>query len=290
MSTDSRGDTSRSPLEPEKPLRYRTFAGLVTRSASRCAAVIPSTRSVSRRDRASVMGRETRNETAQRELVAEHPQPAYHAHGDTRERRVPALRLAGVDVGDVHFDERHLYADERVPQREAGVRVRAGVHERSLHPATHRLNRVDERALAVVLRKLDVDAQLLRYLAQALLHVRERGASIELRLPRAQQIEIGPVQNRDSHFRLRPWSQEVNCATSSGESAPLCAAADGADSDAAFFEKNWSKEKLEGVAGAACGENTESSDSSLVATRAGVPAMPPPPPFSAANASARVRA
>ena len=49
-----------------------------------------------------------------------------------REHRVPALRLARVDVRDVHLDERHRHADECVAQREARVRVRAGVHDRAV--------------------------------------------------------------------------------------------------------------------------------------------------------------
>src|SRR5665647_705008 len=50
----------------------------------------------------------------QRELVAQGAEAADHAGRDVREIRVLAERLAGVDVGQVHFDEGNPDAGQRV--------------------------------------------------------------------------------------------------------------------------------------------------------------------------------
>src|SRR5712691_11853529 len=95
-----------SALDPENPLRYRTFAAPVTRRPSRCADEIPSASAAIRRWRRSVMRGHMRHQTTQCELVAKHTEPTHNAHGGVGKHRVPTLGLARVDVRDVHLDER----------------------------------------------------------------------------------------------------------------------------------------------------------------------------------------
>jgi hypothetical protein len=89
MSAVSLGVTNNRALEPENPLRYRTFADPVTSKPSRRAAVIPSASAANRCARwsvtvhetsESVMARETSDETPQSKLVTEHAEAAYDAH------------------------------------------------------------------------------------------------------------------------------------------------------------------------------------------------------------------
>ena len=96
----------------------------------------------------------------QGELVPLHAEPGDHADRRGGEHGVPALRLARVHVRDVHLDERDRDADERIAQREARVRVRAGIDDRRVHPAAHRVHGVHELALAVALHALDLGAVL----------------------------------------------------------------------------------------------------------------------------------
>ena len=110
------------------------------------------------------------------------------------------------------------------PTRRRGSRgcvaVRAGVDERAVGPPAQRVNRVDELALAVVLRALELDAELRAPRRQAR---RSMSASVvvpvECGLARAEQVEVRAVEDGDPHFCLSPSSQAVNCSMSS--SAPL---------------------------------------------------------------------
>ena len=74
--------------------------------------------------------------------------------------------------------------------------------------AAHRVNAVDELAFAVVLRELELDAELTGHHAKPLLDVRERVAAVDLRLARAEQIEVRPVEHGDPHYFLS-WSSHV---------------------------------------------------------------------------------
>src|SRR5437762_9281138 len=148
MSSVSRCVTKSNALDPEKPLRYRTFAPPVTSRPSRCADDIPSASAAIRRGRRSVMHGQMRHETAERELVPEHAEPAYDAYRGVGQHRVTPLGLSGVDVRDVDFHERQRDSRKRVTQREARVRVRTGIHERALHAPAHRVDAFDQLSLA----------------------------------------------------------------------------------------------------------------------------------------------
>ena len=119
MSTTSRPLTKSSALEPEKPVRYRMFGRLVTSSPSIWAAVRPSASADRRRGRGSSTGRELPRQTAKSELVPVGAESHDDANRGGREHGVPALRLARVDVGEVHLDERQLDRRQRVADRQA---------------------------------------------------------------------------------------------------------------------------------------------------------------------------
>ena len=81
--------------------------------------------------------------------------------------------------------------------------------------AAQRVNRVDQLALAVVLRELELDAELRRDGAQRSLDVGERRVSVQRRLARAEQIQVRAVEDGDPHVFFSPLSQALNCAMSS---------------------------------------------------------------------------
>src|SRR5450759_889594 len=104
MKTTSRCVTKSRPLEPEKPVRYRMFARLVTSSPSMWAAVRPSASAARRLGRESDTRRQRTQETAQRQLVAIRAKSAHHADCRRSEHRLATLRLARIDVRDVYFN------------------------------------------------------------------------------------------------------------------------------------------------------------------------------------------
>src|SRR4051812_15064279 len=175
---ESRVVTSISALDPEKPLRYRTFAELVISNASRCAAVIPSASIARRRGRGSAMRLETRDQTPKRELVSQDSKAAHDADGCVGERGVSSLRLSRIDVRDVNLHEWDVDTHKRVAEGEAGIRVRARIHERAVDAPPHSVHSVDQRALTVMLGELHVGAELFRDRSQPQLDIRQRVVSV----------------------------------------------------------------------------------------------------------------
>src|SRR5690349_15711892 len=146
-------------LDPEKPDRYRMFAGPVTSRPSSCSRVSDSTSSESRSSRASGMLGDVRDHGAQAKLVARGAEAADNADGRARKDRVPSLRLPRVDVAEMHFDERDRCARECVANRKTCMRVGTCIHQRAIHLAAPRVNDVDHLAFAVVLDELERRAE-----------------------------------------------------------------------------------------------------------------------------------
>src|SRR6185437_11681115 len=166
---------------------------LVTRSASRCAARNAVASAARRSDRRSLTI-ERGDDAAEGELVSVRAESAHQGERARREHRVPAFRLAGEDIGQVYFDERHLHRGERVANGEARMAVRAGVDQRAVGTAAQRLYHLDQLAFAVPLGELQVDVQLASDDAQPPLDVGQRLAAVQLRLPDTEEVEIGPLR------------------------------------------------------------------------------------------------
>src|ERR687896_565953 len=163
------------------------FGRLVTSSPSTWAAVSPSTSAASRRGRGSVTA-EPRDEAAQGQLVPVRTEAAQHADRGRCKHRVAALRLAREDVCNVDLDERDLRRRECIAECEARMAVGAGVDDRTGDALTERLHVVDQRALAIALRELQLDAQLSRDVGQPRLDVGERLAAVQRGLARAEEV------------------------------------------------------------------------------------------------------
>ena len=118
----------------------------------------------------------------------------------------------------MHFDERNLHSRERVTNREASVTVSAGVHENALRATAESMNGLDYLSLSIVLRERELDTELLGDGQEPRLDVVESLGPIETRLTRAEQVEVGTVDDGDSHSPVSPSSQARNFATSSSDS------------------------------------------------------------------------
>jgi hypothetical protein len=96
--------------------------------------------------------------------------------------------------------------------------VRTRVHERAIRSAAQRVDRIDDFPFPVVLRKRELDAELLCDLQETRLDVGESFGPIKSRLTRAEEIEVGAIDDGDSHSPVSPSSQARNFATSSSDS------------------------------------------------------------------------
>src|SRR5688500_12346378 len=136
------------------------FGRLLSRSASIFSAASFSPRALILLARWSATAGKVSNETAQRELVTVCTESAHDSDRGLGEHRPAPLWLARVDIGQVHFDERQRDSGERIPDRKARMRVRPGIHQCTVDPSPHRVNRLNDLALTVVLREGDFRAEL----------------------------------------------------------------------------------------------------------------------------------
>src|SRR2546426_4442856 len=111
-------------------------------------------------------------------------------HDAARRRRyvrvVPEF-LPGMDVRDVKLDDRRVGPLDRVVQRDRPVGEGAGIEHDANHVprrdfAARFMNPVDELALVVRLTAIDLDAQLLAFLAAQPFDVSERIRAVDRRL------------------------------------------------------------------------------------------------------------
>ncbi|MCY1378972.1 hypothetical protein D9M69_666510 [compost metagenome] len=114
-----------------------------------------------------------------------------------------AKRLAGVHVGDVALDHRQwVHALDGVVQRHGGVGQRTGVdhHTQGLallvEPAVF-VDLVQQRAFPVALQAFHFVADLLAMRLAERLHVGQGGVPVLRGLARAEQVEVGAVEDED---------------------------------------------------------------------------------------------
>src|SRR5262249_22828261 len=111
---------------------------------------------------------------------------------------VVAEAFARVDVGDVHFDRRHVHAEDRVEDGDGRGGVAGGIDDDAERLfASGLVNPVDDGAFVVRLPELDGDAEPAAGVAAQLFHVRQGRAAVFLRLAGAEQIEVRAVENVD---------------------------------------------------------------------------------------------
>ena len=103
--------------------------------------------------------------------------------------------VAGMNIGNVHLDERSFEGLERIDQGNGGEGVGSGVHDQGIGLGAGRLNQIDQNSLVIGLVKLERDAQPLCKFAAARLDRRQRGGPVNVGLTHAQEIEIGPVED-----------------------------------------------------------------------------------------------
>ena len=117
-----------------------------------------------------------------------------------------AKLLAGMHIADMQLDQGHARAFDGVVQRHAGVRVGPGV-EHHASQASCRVHApglvqgIDQLAFVVALAEIKRKAIGRAGALTQRLHVGQGLAAIDLRLARAQQVQVGAVQNHHGFHR-----------------------------------------------------------------------------------------
>ncbi len=142
------------------------------------------------------------DEGLETEHVASGPETRNDADREIGEERLATSRLAGEDVGEVNLDERDADGEEGVPHRDRGMGERRGVHDGAVCRLRQRLHELYQLAFMVGLAPGQLNAERRRALTDEALQIGKRLAAVELRFTRAEEIEIGTVQDGDAHLAL----------------------------------------------------------------------------------------
>ena len=107
---------------------------------------------------------------------------------------MPTLRLPGVNVGEVHLHERETGRTEGVAKSETRMTVCPGIHDHPGHFTAPRMYLVDELPFAVRLVVTKLHPERGGHRREVGHNVRQRRRPVDRRLPRAEKIEVGPVE------------------------------------------------------------------------------------------------
>ena len=132
---------------------------------------------------------------AQRVVVARHAEAANNAHREIGKIGFVSERLPGMHVGEVHLDKGELCAGKRIAKRDTGVCKSTWVDDYEVRALGRGMNAIDELAFVVALKTLDIAAELCAEADQACIDVLQGAAPVNLRLPCAEEIEIGTVND-----------------------------------------------------------------------------------------------
>src|SRR5438477_12582603 len=156
---------------------------------------MPPKESESRKRRTSGGGCEPLRGGAHGRLVAERAQPGDDPDRTVRQIGMSAKRLAGVRLGQMHFDERYAGAEQRVAQRNAGVREGARVDDHERHSlGAGPMDAIDQLVFGVTLERDQLVPELTSHRRRALLDRLERVDAVHRRFPGPEQIEVRAVQ------------------------------------------------------------------------------------------------
>src|SRR3981189_1138980 len=103
--------------------------------------------------------------------------------------------VPGMDIGNVNFKHRPLERLDGIDDGDRGEGVGRRVDDDGVRALPCRLDQVDQLALMVRLVKGKRKPEALRVLLAAFLDLRQCRGSVDVRLPYAQKIEVGTVQD-----------------------------------------------------------------------------------------------
>lgn len=128
--------------------------------------------------------------------VAERAEAADHADGLVAEIAGVAERLAGVRVGQVHFDEGDRHRRQCVADRDAGMGEGGGIDQDEVGAVgTGGLDAFDQRVLGVGLEAFQRVPGFGGACPEVGIDGVQAGMPIDLRLARAEQVEVGAVED-----------------------------------------------------------------------------------------------
>src|SRR5262245_48958319 len=105
--------------------------------------------------------------------------------------------VSGMDVGDVDLDDGPVESLEGIVDRNGRERVAGWIDDDGIRALARRLDEIDESPLMVRLLEYQGCADMLGERCAACLDSGKCGRAVDVRLPHAQQIEIGAIEDHE---------------------------------------------------------------------------------------------
>ncbi len=110
-----------------------------------------------------------------------------------------AKRLPGIYVTDMHFDHRRFNAGYRIPDSHGSVRIAAGIQQDTIISACPgAVQLIDDLPLYIALKIRKFNLRKVPF--QGIQVICKSLVSVNLRLPRTQQVQIRSVDNGYLHW------------------------------------------------------------------------------------------
>ena len=122
-----------------------------------------------------------------------------------------AKLLARFGVGEMHLHHRQANGRNGITQRDRGVGIPAGIDNHSACPTPGVVQSVNQRALVIRLQTAHLDPQLFSFVFQSRVNLRQRHRAVDLRLARAEQVQVRAVENenRDGRWEVESASFDI---------------------------------------------------------------------------------
>jgi hypothetical protein len=104
-----------------------------------------------------------------------------------------------VDIGDVHLEDRATEDLHRVVHRNRREGVARRIDDQGVGVGARRLDQVDQHAFVVGLVERQLGAREPGERLATRLDRVERGGPVDMRLPHAEQVQVGAVEDHDAH-------------------------------------------------------------------------------------------
>lgn len=148
----------------------------------------------------------------ERETVAMAAETNNDAGGNVGKIGMPAEWLAGMDIGQMDFDEGDGNGRQRIAQSHAGMCVAGGIDDDEADLLlAGRLNTVDQLTFVVALEAFQAHATDAGPRFHRGMNVSERGMPVNPRLARAKQVEVGSVKYQNSRALIGAAGGFVVC-------------------------------------------------------------------------------
>ncbi len=130
----------------------------------------------------------------QSEFVTECPEAEQAAARDVTEITTVPKRLSSKRIAEMNLDKRNLNGQESISQGHARVRKAAGVQDDKIDVIGSRLlNAINEFVFCIALKANKLMPQLGRHRHTAFLDIFETRCAIDVRLSRAQQVQVWAI-------------------------------------------------------------------------------------------------